>query len=154
MHNGKGSYEFAFQFNIENEILIIFTELPRLHSISEFSSATHSTLTIRFNNWTPINGGGTQPRGYLVETRLNGSMEWIPGPQIDHDVTVVGYTLVLKSLESDTSYYVRITPFIEDGGNMYNGNSTQEAGPFSTLGGKRLSFSTLYLLFSRLGIDG
>ena len=95
-----------------------------------------------FDNWTPENGGGTEPVGYLVETRLNGSMEWIPGPQIDHDTTFDVYTFVLKSLEPDTSYFVRVTPFIEDGGNMYKGNTTQEAGPFSTLEGKWPPFQT------------
>ena len=147
MHNRKcqGSYEIVFQCIIEKEALILLTELPGLHSLSEFSSATHNTLTIRFNNWTPENGGGTQPRGYLIETRLNGSMEWIPGPQIDHDATVIVYTLVLKSLEPHTYYYVRVTPFIEDGGYMYYGTATQEAGPFLTLEGRKQLFNNLEL---------
>ena len=148
----------VFQCNTETLIwwnIDLLTELPRLHSVLELSSATQNTLTIHFNNWTPENDGGTQPRGYHVERRLNGSMEWIPGPRIDHDTTVDVYALVLKNLEPDTSYYVRVTPFIEDGGNIYNGNAIQEAGPFLTLKSKTLPFTcnNLHLLLSKLGTN-
>ena len=70
-------------------------------------------------------------------------MEWISGPLIDHDASVDMYTLVIENLEPDTSYYVRVTPFIEDGGNLFYGNYTQEVGPFLTLGGVWLHFDII-----------
>ena len=124
--------------------LSLLTELPALHSVLELSSEpSQKTLTIRFDSWTPQNGGGTQPRGYLVETRRNGSNELISGPQIDHDPTVAVYTVLVENLEPQTSYYIRVNPFIEDGGNLYYGNATQEAGPFLTSEGMWLPFNTL-----------
>ena len=62
------------------------------------------------------------------------------------------YIIVLKDLKPDTSYYVRVIPFIEDGGHVYYGNATQEAGPFLTLEGRWLLLNNhwsfkLYFIF-------
>ena len=127
----------------------MLTELPVLLSVLELSSASQNTLKIRFSNWTPENGGGTQPRGYLVETRINGSMEWISSRQTGHNAMIAVNTILLKDLKPHTSYYVRVTPFIEDAGNVYYGNATQEAGPFLTLEGRWLLFDNHWSLLCK-----
>ena len=125
-------------------VLIFSAELPGLHGILELSSSSLNSLTIRFHTWSPQNGGGSEPQGYRVEMRLNNDGEsWTSGPEIEHIPTVTAYTVLLDNLEPHTYYYIRVTPFIEDGGLAYYGTPTQASGPFLTTDEGRWLHSTV-----------
>ena len=96
------------------------------------SSASQTSLTIRFEAWSSNNGVGDTPTGYEIQWRLDGSETWIPSLQLQHNGSAE-YIAMLKDLEPDTLYYINIIPYIEEGGISYLGFA-KEAGPFRTLG--------------------
>ena len=62
----------------------------------------------------------------------NDGESWTSGPEIEHIPMVIAYTVLLDNLEPHTYYYVRVIPFIEEGGLAYYGTPTQKSGPFLT----------------------
>ena len=109
----------------------IFAALPRLDNVIVLSSASRTSLTIRFPAWSPSNGGGETPAGYEIQWRLNDNSTWIPSTQLQHNGETE-YSAVLKGLAPDTLYHVNIIPYIEDDGVRYNGFAAK-GGPFRTL---------------------
>ena len=84
-------------------------------------------------------GGGGEPQGYHVEIRNADVEQWGSGPEVSHNPRITLHTVLLENLEPHTLYFVRVTPFIQEMGKPYYGNSTQEGGPFST--GRWLAFT-------------
>ena len=108
--------------------------LPVIHGEVELSVAGQRTLEVRFPSWMPGDEEAVAPAGYEIQWRVNGSMVWVPAADIEHDHTATLYTALIHSLMEDTFYYVMVVPFVEDRGTRYHGNSTQNGGPFRTLG--------------------
>ena len=88
-----------------------------------------------------MNDGGDIPSGYIVQIRENGTMMWRDVLNVEHDVLVALYSVAIENLEPATVYYIRIIPFIDDGGVLYLGSPTEEGGPFLTLHIGGLSYS-------------
>ena len=114
-------------------ISCLFTVLPTLGSIIILSSAISKTLEIRFAAWSPTNGTGDIPTGYVVHWRLNDSMTWNLGLNVLHFGDTAEYVAEIDNLEPDTPYVVRVIPFISENNRVYPGFPT-EGGPFWTLG--------------------
>ena len=113
--------------------IYIFTVLPRLNSVVELASSSQTALEIRFATWSPNNGGGHPPAGYVVRGRTENSSAWIDGPNIGHPADGVNHTARLDNLEPNSTYYVTIVPFIVDGDLTFLGHPSEEGGPFGTL---------------------
>ena len=99
----------------------------------EFFDASPNTIDISFNTWSGESRGEEMPSGYIVQRRKNGTMMRIDASEVDHNVNVTHYSVIIKDLEPDTLYYIRVVPFIEDAGGSYHGIPTDESGPYSTL---------------------
>ena len=95
------------------------------------SSASQTSLTVRFVAWKSDNDGEGTPTGYKIQWRLTNSMTWMPSLDIQHTDSPE-HVAVLRDLEPDNIYYVNIIPFIEEDAITFLG-SAHESGPFRTL---------------------
>ena len=109
----------------------VFAVLPRLDSVIDMSSASQTSLTVRFAAWSSSNGGEETPVRYKVQLRVNDNETWVPRFQLEHK-GATEFTVELKYLEPDTLYYVNVIPYIDEGGMSYAG-FPKEGGPFRTL---------------------
>ena len=96
-------------------------------------NTSSSTIAIRFASWSPNNGNGDMPSGYIVQRREKDTMMWTDSLEVNHNAYMRHYSLILEDLEPETAYYIRIIPFIEDADGSYRGIPTEESGPFATL---------------------
>ena len=97
------------------------------------SSASQTSLTVRFVVWKSDNDTEGTPTGYKIQWRLTNNMAWMPSLEIQHTPDSPEHVAVLKDLEPDTLYHVNIIPFIEEDAIIYLGFA-HESGPFRTLG--------------------
>ena len=95
------------------------------------TSASQTSLTIRFGASIPDDIKAETPVVYDIQQRLNGTMGWIPSHVLTHSESAE-YITMLEGLEPDALYYVNIIPVIEENDIRYSGFA-KEAGPFWTL---------------------
>ena len=139
---------------------LLFPVLPGLSSTVEFSDASSSTIAIRFTSWSPDNGNGDVPSGYMIQRRENDTMVWTDALEVNHNVHGTHYSVILDDLQPATVYYIRIIPFIEDAGGSYRGIPTDESGPFATLNfgmgynhKRQTVFKIIYYIFTSIHIQ-
>ena len=106
------------------------------------STGSEHTLVVSFPAWAAGNESGSKPTGYNVQHRFSWNGHWINGVEIEHDSIIQQYRTQLENLDPDNTYYVRVIPFLNDGGIAYYGIPTSERGPFSTIAVGTFYFKT------------
>ena len=105
---------------------------PSLQSEIVVISRTQYTLTVRFAAWSPENGGGVSPTGYIIQMG-NIGVAWKDAADVQHNASSNHVTVRLQGLMSDTAYFMRLVPYVIDTGIRFLGEPTIIQGPASTL---------------------